>query len=115
MKYRFFHIPARFPAEGESELNAFCAGHQVVTVEKSFVADGQNSYWSFCVTWRDSRNASATASPKSKVNVAWAECAKPRAGLCETVRIACLEESLGAECPGFRTLNPGYIGMQRHG
>ena len=40
MKYRFFHIPARFPAEGESELNAFCAGHQVVTVEKPFVADG---------------------------------------------------------------------------
>lgn len=49
MKYRIFPIPALFPQSGQDELNAFCASHRVVSVDKALVQDGANSYWSFCI------------------------------------------------------------------
>ncbi len=53
MKHRFFTIPALHLQPAEDELNAFIAGHRVVQVEKQFVVDGANSYWSLCVTWTE--------------------------------------------------------------
>lgn len=53
MKHRFFHISALYPQTGESELNDFCARHRVASIDKSLVADGTNSYWSFCVGYHD--------------------------------------------------------------
>jgi superfamily II DNA helicase RecQ len=51
MRFQFFTIPAEWPEESQQALNAFCAQHRVMTVEKHFVAIGTESYWSLCVTY----------------------------------------------------------------
>ena len=53
MKYQFFVIPAQNPASAQEELNSFCAGCQVLNIDKAFVVNGDGSFWSVCVTWND--------------------------------------------------------------
>lgn len=50
MKFRFFTINAMQPEEGQDELNRICAEQRVVTVDRQFVANGQNSFWAVCAT-----------------------------------------------------------------
>lgn len=50
MRYHFFTIHALDPAEGGEQLNAFLAANTVLSVERQFVADGVNSFWSVCVS-----------------------------------------------------------------
>ena len=40
-------------------MNAFLRGHRVLAVKKEFVADGENSFWSFCVEYLDGAGAGA--------------------------------------------------------
>lgn len=49
----FFAIPALDPQAAQDEFNRFCATQRVVAVDRQFVADGRNSYWSLCVTVAD--------------------------------------------------------------
>ncbi|RDH87902.1 MAG: hypothetical protein DIZ78_05025 [endosymbiont of Escarpia spicata] len=51
MKYQFFTIDARFPEPGQEALNRFCGSMRIVAVEKQFVAAGESSFWSICVTY----------------------------------------------------------------
>jgi superfamily II DNA helicase RecQ len=51
MRFQFFTIPAKWPEESQKLLNAFCAQHRLMTVEKHFVVMGTESYWSLCVTY----------------------------------------------------------------
>ena len=51
MKHKFFVISALNSESDEQSLNQFCSQHRVVNVEKAFVAHGERSYWSVCVTW----------------------------------------------------------------
>jgi superfamily II DNA helicase RecQ len=51
VRYQFFVIPAQNPGSAQEELNRFCAGCRVLNVEKAFVANGDRSFWSVCVTW----------------------------------------------------------------
>lgn len=49
MHYRFFTIRA-IDAGGDTDaLNAFLASNPILSIERQFVADGANSYWSLCV------------------------------------------------------------------
>ena len=57
MKFQFFNIPAQDSANATNELNSFCAQHRINTVEKYFVDDGANSFWSICVTFLESEGA----------------------------------------------------------
>lgn len=50
MHYRFFTIHALDSSEGAEQLNAFLAANAVLAVERQFVADGANSFWSICVS-----------------------------------------------------------------
>ncbi len=67
MKFQFFTISAQSPSADQEELNRFCAGCRVVNVEKAFVADGDRSFWSVCVTWIDGSGSTGTR-PKSRVD-----------------------------------------------
>ena len=49
MSLHCFTIPALQPEPAQSELNAFLARGQVVGVQRAFVADGSNSFWTFLV------------------------------------------------------------------
>ncbi|RDE49988.1 MAG: hypothetical protein DVS81_13595 [Candidatus Accumulibacter meliphilus] len=63
MRYHFFTIEALQPATGEEALNAFCAGHRVVSVDRHFVDQGASSYWSLCVATVDGADPARSAPP----------------------------------------------------
>ncbi len=65
----FFNIPVGSVAKAQSELNKFIGRHQVVSVEKEFVADGSNSFWSLCVTTTSSQTVSLKSSTGNKRNL----------------------------------------------
>ena len=53
MPFAFFRIPTHQPDEPQRQLNQFLAGNRIVQIEKSFHADGESGFWSFCVEWID--------------------------------------------------------------
>lgn len=53
MQLKLFTIPIKNVSEAEAEMNGFLRGHRVLAVKKEFVADGENSFWSFCVEYLD--------------------------------------------------------------
>lgn len=54
MQIRVFTIRALdADDQGADDLNAFLRTHRVATVDRKFVEDGANSYWSICVTFVD--------------------------------------------------------------
>ena len=67
MKYQFFVIPAQNPRPAQEELNRFCAGCRVINLEKAFVANGDRSFWSVCVTWLEGEKSLQNQS-KSRVD-----------------------------------------------
>lgn len=66
MKYEFFAIPALSPEKAQEELNRFMAAHRVAGVEKMFVPEGQNSFWSICVGYVE--HGVTPAAPKGKID-----------------------------------------------
>lgn len=51
MPFKIFHIPIRDPGPAETELNAFLASHRVLAVDRRWVDQGPDSFWSFCVDY----------------------------------------------------------------
>ena len=49
MPFQIFSVPISSPEGATDELNRFWAGHRVLTVERRWVDQGSNSFWSFCV------------------------------------------------------------------
>lgn len=54
LRCNFFAIPALAPDAAQQALNAFCAAHRVLTLDRHFVDQGTGSYWAVSVTWLDS-------------------------------------------------------------
>ena len=67
MKYQFFVIPAQNPGPAQEELNRFCTGRRIINLEKAFVANGDRSFWSVCVTWLEGEK-NLQNPPKSRVD-----------------------------------------------
>ncbi len=61
MKHKFFRISTFDATPAEAELNTFCAHHRITDIEKHFVAEGINSFWSICVTWSDNEGPLASS------------------------------------------------------
>ena len=49
MQYQVFAVPVRSNGTQVEEMNRFLRSHRVLTVERQMVAEGQNSFWTFCV------------------------------------------------------------------
>ena len=49
MQLKVFVLPVKNLGAAEAEMNAFLRGHRVLAVKKEFVADGENSFWSFTI------------------------------------------------------------------
>lgn len=49
MPLRFFTIPIQDSGEAEAQLNAFLGSHRVLGVDRRWVEQGSQSFWSFCV------------------------------------------------------------------
>lgn len=54
MAYKFYTIPIRDAEPAEAELNAFIRAHKVLSVDRRWVDQGADSFWSFCVDYLDS-------------------------------------------------------------
>lgn len=69
MKFRFFHIPVLGGEAAGADLNQFCNGKRIATVEKHFVNDGANSFWAVCVSFWDGQvKPPSEVAKKSKVD-----------------------------------------------
>ncbi len=51
MALKFFTIPTRSPELEEGDLHKFLASHRVLAVDRQFVDDGANSFWTVCVDY----------------------------------------------------------------
>ena len=63
MAFKFFTIPIEDSASMETELNAFLRSHRVLAVDRRWVEQGTNSFWSVCIDYLESKGANAGASP----------------------------------------------------
>jgi superfamily II DNA helicase RecQ len=68
MQLKLFTVPIKNLAVPEGEMNAFLRGHRVLAVRKEFVADGENSYWTFCVEYMDGSAGAAVLPDRPKVD-----------------------------------------------
>lgn len=75
MPFTIFHVRALDP--DTDALNAFLATHAVLRVEREFVADGANSFWSFCVHVADGGDAAPKGTAKPKRGVDYRELLSP--------------------------------------
>ena len=60
MQLKLFILPMKNLDAAEGEMNGFLRSHRVLAVKKEFVADGENSFWTFCVEYLDSTAGAAT-------------------------------------------------------
>jgi superfamily II DNA helicase RecQ len=54
MSYRVFTVPIQHPHQAEQEMNSFLRSHRVLSVERRWVENGENSAWAFCVDYLES-------------------------------------------------------------
>ena len=77
MQLKVFLLPVKNLTAAESEMNAFLRGHRVLAVKKEFVADGENSFWTFCVEYLESTPAGMIAPGGKLPKVDYKELLKP--------------------------------------
>lgn len=51
MQLQFFQVPVH--TSQANDLNRFLDTHRVTSIERQFVSDGPNSFWSICVTFEN--------------------------------------------------------------
>ena len=51
MAYKFFHVPIRQTEQAEAALNQFLSSHRVLSVDRRWVDQGPDSFWSFCIDY----------------------------------------------------------------
>jgi superfamily II DNA helicase RecQ len=78
MQLKLFILPVKNLDAAEAEMNAFLRSHRVLTVKKEFVADGENSFWTFCVEFLESApGGPGGASLSGRPKVDYKEVLKP--------------------------------------
>ncbi len=51
MALKFFIVPLQDVERAEADVNAFLAGHRILTVDRRWVDAGVNSYWALCIDY----------------------------------------------------------------
>lgn len=78
MQLKLFLLPVKNLSAPEAEMNAFLRAHRVLAVKKEFVADGENSFWTFCVEYLESApGATGGVGLSGKPKVDYKEVLKP--------------------------------------
>jgi len=72
MSYGFFVIPVRSSSGAGEELNKFLRSHRVLSVDRRWVDQGADSFWSFCIdyleTGQDGVGSSRGSGERGKVD-----------------------------------------------
>jgi superfamily II DNA helicase RecQ len=66
MPYEFIQIPANGQGNAKDALNQLLQGGRIASVRKEFVANGEDSFWAFCVEYLEP----ATGGPKGRTGTA---------------------------------------------
>jgi superfamily II DNA helicase RecQ len=53
MPFEFIQIPANGQGSAKEELNKLLRGGRIASVRKEFVANGEDSFWAFCIEYLD--------------------------------------------------------------
>jgi len=53
MPFEFIQIPANGQGSAKEELNKLLRGGRIASVRKEFVANGEDSFWAFCIEFLD--------------------------------------------------------------
>lgn len=53
IKHKIFKISLQDPDAGTERMNAFCSQHAIESVDRQFVPNGDDSFWTFCLKWID--------------------------------------------------------------
>ena len=77
MQLKLFIVPVKNLSLPEGEMNAFLRSHRVLAVRKEFVADGENSFWTFCVEYLESAPAGQAPAGGKLPKVDYKEVLKP--------------------------------------
>jgi superfamily II DNA helicase RecQ len=77
MPYTFFHIRAVDSAGDAARLNAFLDSRVVLQVERHFVSDGENSFWSVCVSTAEGAGPNPAARSHNRRSVDYREILSP--------------------------------------
>jgi len=64
MPFRFFVVPIQDSGDAEAQLNAFLGSHRVLTVDRRWVEQGGQSFWSFCIDFLPPGSKSKTEPPR---------------------------------------------------
>ena len=74
MEIRVFTIRALDADETSvAPLNTFLRSHRIVTIDREFVNDGPNSYWSLCVTYVNEAPSQTAPSANAKKRIDYRE------------------------------------------
>ena len=65
MQVKFFVVPLKALTEAEEEANVFLRSHRVLSVERQFVDNGENSFWTLAVEYLDGEQAGQDRSRSS--------------------------------------------------
>ena len=66
MQYQFFVIPAKDDSIATEELNKFLRSHRILSVQREFVSQSDNSYWAVAVEFLE--QATGYNSGKSRID-----------------------------------------------
>ncbi len=58
-------VPIRFAEPAQEELNEFLRSHRVLSVDRRWVEQGDNSFWAICVDYLESSGSASPASRES--------------------------------------------------
>ncbi len=76
--YRFFLIPVRQSEAAADELNRFLRSHRVLSVDRRWVDQGTESFWSFCVDYLDTgQGTTASQRGTDRARVDYREVLRP--------------------------------------
>ncbi|HNY13386.1 MAG TPA: HRDC domain-containing protein [Candidatus Wallbacteria bacterium] len=73
MQYKIFVVPIKNIAESEDDLNRFLRSHRVLSVQKEFVCEKENSFWTFVVEYLEQAQGQNTGSGDGKSKVDYKE------------------------------------------
>ena len=80
MAYRIFVVPIRDEGATTAELNKFLRSHRVLSVDRRWVDQGSESFWSFCVDYLESSGGGLAPPGKNgggRANVDYREVLSP--------------------------------------
>jgi hypothetical protein len=73
MPFELIQIPANGQGNAKEELNRLLRGGRIASVRKEFVANGEDSFWAFCIEFLDGPAAGARDRTGSEPKVDYKE------------------------------------------